>query len=215
MSKLKKLANILLNKLPKSKQNRFIYLDCEYVNETLGTPQRPQKHHWTELVQFGALKFDNNEGKELCKLDIMMKPSIHHNELKEDQWDFFTKLTGLTKNQVSNGTSFEKGFTSLLDFIGDDPVIIMLGDQNVIENNAKELHVTHNPLNFCKLKPILVGEDQKFKQLCSGELYKTVGLEPNDIIPENERDRSANQTHNALFDARSMAWFVYKILQNK
>jgi len=214
---MKRLTQTFLNRLPKTKNNRLVYLDCEYINQTLGTPQRPLKHHWKELVQFGALKFDNNEGKELCKLDIIMKPSIHYDELTEEQWKFFTKLTGIKMNQIVNGITFENGFKSLKEFISDDPVIIMLGDQEVIENNASDLNIKHEPLNFFKLKPILVEEDETtFKQLCSGELYKVVGLKPEDIIPEYQLIMLENQlTHNALFDARSMAWFVYKILQNK
>src|SRR5437868_2298222 len=91
-----KVKSILFDKLPKSK--KVVYLDLEYLNQTLGSPIRPEAHHWKEVVQIGALEFDNENGCETRKLDIMINPIIHSSELTADQWVFFTKLTGLTQH---------------------------------------------------------------------------------------------------------------------
>lgn len=101
-------------------------------------------------------------------------------------------------------------FASFQEFCGTLPVVVMLGDKDVLEFNFSALHVPVPKMEYTRLKPILCGVDAKtYEPVCSGELHKLVGLSVEEIIPDNE----AKRAHNGLFDARSMAWFVQKTIE--
>jgi hypothetical protein len=201
------------NILEKIIQKRCVYLDLEYIHEVLGE-QRPNPEHWKEVVQIGALEFDNDTGKEIQKLDLIIKPKFYVDALSEKQWIFFENLTHLKRDIIINGLDFKNAFEQLLNFIGNKQVITMLGDQSVLEYNAKLCGLSTPKFNFVKLKPLLIEADEKmYKPLFSSDLYKVVALTIKDIIPANEYDQNS-QPHNALFDARSMAFFVHKMIKS-
>jgi len=192
---------------------RTIYMDLEYINETLGIKTRPKPEHWKEVVRICALEFDNELGKEISKLDIMVKPRIYCEKLTEDEWTFFTQLSGLSKKSILAGQTFENAFGTLNEFIDGKQVLIMSGDLEVIEFNAKICGMSIPKLNFIKLKQILVEIDKStYSDLCSCDLHKIVGLKSLDVIPKDEQNINFQENvHNALFNARSMAWFIFKM----
>ena len=101
--------------------------------------------------------------------------------------------------------NFLNAWTEFKTFVGNDPLVIMLGDREVYkwnfrligENRDEEL----DRMNFIILKPLL---EEQHRRYCSGELYKLVGLTADEV--------SSGGTHDALFDARSMANFCARYI---
>lgn len=176
-----------------------VYADAEYINKALGLERRPQKGEWKEVVQIGAVKIDHKTGEIVGRFNKLVLPTIHMNEMTEDQWEHFTKLTGLTKKRVvEEGRDFKKTFSRFMKFCGDSLVVVMQGDEEVYKLNFKELKAKAPPMNFIRLKPFLVAIDKaKYSPLFSSDLYKLVGAKID-----------KGQAHDAEFDATSMAMFV-------
>jgi hypothetical protein len=187
-----------------------IYMDLEYIHETIHIG-RPEKEHWKEIVKIDLIEFDHEIGKEVLKFSIVVKPSLFGNKLDDIQWQIFNELTGLTKEYVSKGCEFKDAMKQLCDFVNGRPVIIMSGDEHVIEFNSKICNMDKPNIKFLVLKPILLQVNkEKYSGYIGGDMYKLVGLEMNDIKPHNESHIILNK-HESLFNARSIAFFVHLI----
>lgn len=206
-----------------------VYLDLEYINRNLGFHCRPNlAKDWTEIVQFGAVKFNHQSHKELGHFNRLVKPTIYSDNLNDTQWKFFENLTGLKQNEIMNtGHDLANTFQEFQDFTDGHQVIVMQDDQYILEQNLKTIDESFDIEDFWQLKPILLkntenepGLHERYKNLCSGELYKEIFRDDNHEIPadndgvellilgpEGLKNFDMN-AHNALFDARSMAMFV-------
>eukprot|EP01089_Gocevia_fonbrunei_P013745 TRINITY_DN3589_c0_g1_i2.p1 TRINITY_DN3589_c0_g1~~TRINITY_DN3589_c0_g1_i2.p1 ORF type:complete len:204 (-),score=20.98 TRINITY_DN3589_c0_g1_i2:20-631(-) len=189
----------------------IVYLDLEYISEGLKQHARPTASQWKEVVQFGAVKFDHSLGKEIGKFNCFTKPTVFQSQMDDKDWEYFYDVTALDRDTLMKGTDFMDAFAEFQKFQDKLPVVIMLGDQDVLTYNFTALNVDVPKMEYTKLKPLLCEFSEKYENLCSSDLHKDVGLIAKDIVPDNESVRA----HDGLFDARSMAWFVQKNLEDQ
>ena len=190
--------NNIINLLKKE----VVFADAEYIHRNLENMRRPEKQHYKEVTQIGAAKYKN--GNEIATFNMKVRPSIKGPKLSEKSWLEYKNITGVDKESVMEcSNSFIDVWNKFTRFVDGNPIIIMLGDKDVYKWNFKLLEkigcdVKENldNMNFIKLKPLL---DEKHQKYCSGELYKIVGLTSKEV--------SEGETHDALFDAKSMALF--------
>lgn len=210
-AQVRKKLKVELGKL--FEQAEVVYLDLEYIHETLAQNCRPKPHHWKEVVQFGAVKFNHAAGKEVDYFNRIVTPTVHVDKMDDSAWQQFEAITGLSKDAALKGEDFQLVWKDFQEFRKGSLVVVMLEDQDVLETNHKALRscMSTEP-RYIKLKPVLSSVDTEFNALCSGELYRQVSLRMEDVVPEG--DEEVQRTHNGLFDARSMAWFVQEILSS-
>ncbi len=176
-----------------------IYLDLEYIYPGMNAGSgRPTQKDLRQIVQIGAILFDNDQGKELSVLNILTIPA-YNKELPP----FFVELTGIDKKQLEEeGISFERGFKELVSFCGDHPVWTFDKDQEVLEQNCSYFNIEFPWQKFERVKPKLIQWGIAPNDYSSGTLYQAVGLE------------MSGQVHNALHDVRSMAGAVHVLEKN-
>ncbi len=63
-----------------------VYLDLEYIHETLKQKCRPNHANWKEVVQFGAVKFDHREGREVEKYSCLVRPNVFTGLMDDEAW---------------------------------------------------------------------------------------------------------------------------------
>lgn len=177
----------------------YVVLDLEYCYSgmTEGTP-RPTHKNNRQIVQIAAIIFDMKTGKEYAKLDLVVRPTY-----EKQVGSFFTKLTGITQQQVDRGVSLEDGLRTLEDFIGNHPVLTYDKDWFVLHQNASYIDYTLTVIArpFVRIKHLLYLYGIDSSQYSSGSLYTAVGLD------------MKGHVHNALHDVRSLARSLF-VLQN-
>lgn len=187
----------------------MIAVDTEYIPETavdgLVSSGRPDvKITYCEIMQIGAAKLDEH-GNEIETLNLTIKPSfISH----IPEW--LSIMTGMTEEKREKGVTLEEGVKRLNDFIGDDKSVwTFSGDWYVLSNSAKKHNIVLPFSEFQLVKPKLLEwgvtekdfKDKGFKELCSGDLHKVLGIE----LP----DSGETDTHNATHDARSLVYSIF------
>ncbi len=187
----------------------MIAVDHEYIPENASMGDVPSgrpdvQTTYCEIVQIGACKLDAS-GREVATLNIIVQP---YRIKTIPPW--LSRLTGMTAEKRATGLSFPEAFKKLLEFIGDDNEIwIFSGDWWVLEGNARA-HGLHFPFTkpFNRLKPLLAEKGVTleqfnkagFNEICSGGLYKVLGI----TLPHIE----GVGAHDATHDARSLAYSV-------
>jgi DNA polymerase III alpha subunit (gram-positive type) len=173
-----------------------IYVDTEYIysgmNETSG---RPTSKDQREIVQISAVKFDNKSGKELDHFDILISPKI-----VSPFPPFFSKLTGISLEELEKGIPFENAVNKFLNFCEDFSIWTFDKDHEVFEQNFK-FHKIESlfPKSFIRVKPLLINWNINPEDYSSGTLYKAAGL------------KMEGHVHNALHDVRSMSNAIHKL----
>lgn len=190
----------------------MIGIDTEYVahNAVQGDIPGPRPNPqsvYCEIMQIGACKLDG-QGQEVGTLNLTVRAHILS---RIPKW--LTTLTGMTEEKRSLGISFPEALKELVSFIGDDDDIWTFGgDWWVFEANMKA-HDLVSPFAgpFQRLKPILDEHDltlerfksEGFSEVCSGGLYKVLGLQ----LPTIE----GVGAHDAAHDARSLIHAVHHL----
>lgn len=190
----------------------MIGIDHEYIpeNATSGdTPsERPDVQKvYCEIMQMGACKLDS-EGKEIGVLNLIVKA---HRIQTIPLW--LSSMTGMTEEKRATGVSFREALQKLVEFVENDKQLwTFSGDWWVLEGNAKA-HGISLPFEkpFSRVKPLLADkgitlEDYRskgFSEVCSGGLYRVLGIELPDI--------EGVGAHDAAHDARSLAHSVYRL----
>ncbi len=190
----------------------MIGIDHEYIAENAVQGDKPGERPdvqnvYCEIMQIGACKL-NAEGKEIGVLNLVVKAhKIHTIPL------WLSHMTGMTEERRAQGVSFPEALEELIKFVGDDDQIWTFnGDWWVLEGNTRAHNIVlpfSKPFN--RLKPLLPEhginvDDFKpfgFNEVCSGGLYKVLGIE----LPEIE----GVGAHDAAHDARSLAHAVYRL----
>ena len=176
-------------------KSRIVYLDLEYINQALlSEPQeRPKPHHWKEVVQCGALRFDHDKGCEEASLSLLVKPTLHVDEMTEAAWDRFRDITHLERERImTEGTSLTLAWESILTFSQDLPIVIMLGDRDVLEADlaARRISLEAAEREWLRLKPILVSVNpERWTSVWSGQVFRHVGLTEAELVPQDQRER--------------------------
>jgi hypothetical protein len=190
----------------------MIGIDHEYIPENAAQGDTPSERPdvqkvYCEIMQMGACKLDA-AGREIDVLNVIVRAHrIHAIPL------WLSRMTGMTKEKRTTGLSFPDALRQLVDFVGDDKDLwTFSGDWWVLEGNAKA-HGISMPFEkpFNRLKPLLADkgitlEDYRskgFNEVCSGGLYKVLGID----LPNIE----GAGAHDAAHDARSLARSVYHL----
>ena len=175
--------------------------DSEYLNGSLGTGARPGPEVWKEVVQIGAVKYRG--GKQVATFNRYVTPTVHK-EMPAAQWESFTEITNIKKETLfSDGADFKEVFDAFMTFADGAPIVVIAGDREVYKWNFRLIGEKSDEkidkMSWIILRPLLPTELQT---LNSGDLYTKVGLS------EAEVCTGGLTTHNALFDATSMALFL-------
>ncbi len=181
-----------------------VFADAEYLNGTLGIGIRPGPEVWKEVVQIGAVKYAAGEkvASNFCEL---VRPTVKGETLEQEKWKFFEQLTAL--HVMAHGRPFEEVWQEFMAFVDGAPIVIMLGDREVYKWSFQLLGKPNDEvidaMDWIILKPLL---GEKFSGYGSGDLYQAVGFTADEVCPNLA-------THDALFDASSMALFCthYKV----
>jgi hypothetical protein len=179
---------------------RVVVSDAEYLNETISV-SRPSEDHWKEVVQIGAVEIVGGKlGARFCSY---CAPGPQSDSLTQTQWDSFEEITAIPKKTVTEcENSYADVWLSFVEFCGKDPIVVIAGDREVHKWThalaGKAIDEEINGMPWVILRPLL---PPNLAHLCSGELYKMVGLSEKDVL-------EGSSTHNALFDAISMALFL-------
>ncbi len=181
-----------------------IFSDSEYMHEHI-LIGRPELAHWKEVTQLAAVKWDIKNGKPLEQFCHFVKPK-RAAEVPETFWQKHNEITGIEKENILSAKPFPEVYANFLDFCGNYPIVVFALDWHVHQRNMADYSVTLDTSSYKILKPVLVASNEKFNNICSGELYIEIGLSQQDVLP-------AGSTHNALFDSMSMAKFVGKMVQ--
>jgi hypothetical protein len=175
--------------------------DSEYLNGSLATRARPGPEVWKEVVQIGAVKYRG--GKPVGTFNRYVTPKVHM-DMSEESWKVFTEITNIQKDTlISEGSDFEDVWKALWEFSNGAPVVVIAGDREVYKWNFRLLGQNKDEeidaLPWIILRPLLPLDLQA---LNSGDLYTIVGF------TETQVCSGGLTTHNALFDATSMAIFL-------
>lgn len=177
-----------------------VYLDLEYMYSGMTEKSgRPTSKDLRQIVQIGAILFDNERNQELDNLSILTFPTFNK-ELPA----FFVDLTNITQADLSMyGISFTDGLKRFFDFTNQHPIWTFDLDQEVLEQNCRYVNI-HFPFqnDFIRVKPNLSKWNIDPDHYSSGTLYQAVGL------------KLKGHVHDALHDVRSMARAVH-ILEQK
>lgn len=186
----------------------IVFADAEYLNGALTTNERPKEHHWKEVTQIGAVRC--KDGKIIDRFNLHVFPRIKaaSDDMSDAAWNEYNRITHITKQDVmSNTMQFEEAWVKFLEFVNNDPIVIMLGDREVYKWNWRLLNNNKDKIdamNWTILKPLLNENHRKF---CSGELATAIGI---DVVPHLPTGLT---THDALYDATSMALYCLHQLQ--
>ena len=187
------------NILDLTQNDTVVFSDAEYIHEYLSYG-RPQKNHWKEVTQIGAVKYQ--KGKPIETFNRNIRPDIKALSLSTEDWKNYESVTGICKDIVMNyEENFNQVWKDYKKFVNDHTIVIMLGDKDVFKWNLKlinsDVKNELSSLKFIKLKPLLPNE---YHHLSSGQLYEIVGKTSFDVAPDGK-------VHDALFDAKSMGLF--------
>jgi hypothetical protein len=192
----------------------MIAIDHEYLSESapLGdTPgERPDVQNvYCEIMQIGACKLDA-DGIEIGTFNVTVQShKLHHIPV------WLSRMTGMSEEKRAMGLPYPEALRQLVEFIGDDKEIwTFSGDWWVVEGNVKAHQIPMPPQfqqPFQRAKPLLADKGvtlEQFKQagfseVCSGGLYKVLGI----TLPAIE----GVGTHDASHDARSLAHSVFHL----
>jgi inhibitor of KinA sporulation pathway (predicted exonuclease) len=149
----------------------------------------PNEHR--ELVQIGAVKLSTPDFSAVDTFECLVKP-VRNPHLS----DYFIKLTHITQAEVdTRGLPFAEAAARLHLFCQGGA--IALGsygtDGDVMHENARLHNAPLPPFSFHDLRPLFDHAGLNTKAHSSGTLYKALGL------------TLTGHTHNALFDATSLA----------
>lgn len=190
----------------------MIAIDTEYIAEDAVQGKIPGvrpdvRTTYCGVIQIGAIKLDE-EGNEVDTLNLLIKPSFI-----ETMPEWLVTLTRITEEQRKEGISFKEAIELLVRFIGNDTNIWVFAGDGFVFSNAIKRHDMHVVLPEFKLvKPKLeewglveARFREKGLEVCSGNLYKVLDID----LPAD------GNAHNALHDARSMAYSVFRLLNRK
>lgn len=193
------------------KSGTIVFADAEYIHEMLSLMVRPAPTHYKEVTQIGATKYI--KGKEMDIFNMRVRPEVMGPKLTDKEWAIYRLITKVSKEEVMNplNNTFIPVWNNFMKFVGSSPIVIMLCDREVYKWNFKLLGYDRdselNNMDFIILKSLLIPEHQKY---VSGELYKLIKIRENEI-PEMGKPETLfpviDNTHDALFDARSMALY--------
>ena len=185
-----------------ARNHRVIFADAEYLNESLSLGIRPTQDHWKEVTQIGAVRCEKGKICETFNMSVLpriMGKDI--SQMNEISWQRYEQITGVNKETVmSVSMHFEDAWEKFKAFVGNDPIVIMLGDREVYKWNWKLLNEDKNEeidkMDWIILKPQLKNEHKSY---CSGELASLLNI------------KIDGNTHDALYDAMSMALYCLNI----
>lgn len=175
-----------------------IYIDLEYMYSGMTRESgRPTESDQREILQIAAIKYDIVLGKEISHFDMLVLP-VFSTEIPS----FFTELTGITKEQIQErGVTFPQAIKDFCVFSKGYDIWTFDKDWDVIRQNCEFHNISFpfamNP--FARVKEKLVAWSIDAEKYTSGTLYKAAKIAP----------PTTGQTHNALFDVRSMASSVH------
>eukprot|EP00026_Physarum_polycephalum_P018404 Phypoly_transcript_19981.p1 GENE.Phypoly_transcript_19981~~Phypoly_transcript_19981.p1 ORF type:complete len:232 (+),score=39.82 Phypoly_transcript_19981:51-698(+) len=209
MSKYTTLQSVLTL----ARTGTVIFADAEYLHGALATKKRPDAGVWKYAVQIGAVKYAKGSKVEtfsalISPANLQLTGNKEGVTLDEEGWTFFEQLTALKRSDlVEKGKPFTEVWSQFTNFIGNNPIVIMVGDKEVykwthkLQGTPKDDEI--DTMEWIRLKPLLNEKGVELSGLDSGQLYERVGLAKEDVCP-------GLAGHDALFDACSMALFCTK-----
>ena len=184
-----------------SSGRRVVVSDFEYINEALGDA-RPTQAQWKEVVQMGAVEIVNGAiGKSF---NIKVHPRIKKDALTPAQWEAFTEITNVKKEDVLSPTlMFEEAWQQYVNFINGDVIVVISGDREVSKWNWTLVGAPKDDeidrMNWVILKPLLA---EPLRKYFSGQLHEQVKGVPFEFGQESLI------SHDCFRHAQSMAHFV-------
>lgn len=179
--------------------NEIIFSDSEYIHENM-LVGRPGTHHWKEVTQLAAVKWDLRSGKSVDTFSEFVRPK-RTPDIAEECWKQHQLITGLDTKAIQQAKPFPEVYARYINFCSQLPIVVFDRDWHVHSASMKEHGIALDTSHYRILKPVLVSIDKKYESICSGELYREIGLAQEEVLPHGS-------THNALFDSMSMALFV-------
>lgn len=186
------------------------FLECEYVCRGMPLKSRPNPYtNLTEIVKITCLKCNTLTNSHIDLFSQLVKP--FDVSISNANFEWFEELSGLSYDALMEGKSLNSAVESLKIFMGDDPVVIMGGDKDVIFCNTLrrfgcgwDITSTHNVLS---LKPHLsyffdVVNISSTKYTSSGELIKNLNAEFRICKPHS------TPKHNTEWNVKSMSAFI-------
>lgn len=176
--------------------SKRVYIDLEYLYPGM-TPDkgRPSEKEQRQIVQMGAIIFDNETGQEIDPFDVLVEPAF-----EKILPPFFVELTRISQDMVNTkAIPFPNALRRLVSFCKDYPIWTFHADQSVLEQNCQYFNISF-PFKtpFIRVKDLLANWGVAPDQYSSGTLFKAAGLKMNEAL-----------VHNALHDVRSMANAVW------
>lgn len=169
----------------------YIILDMEWNQPLYAkmTVTEPVVLH-AEVVQIGAVKLDES----FCVTDtfnIIIAPKYYKKMHKKVQ-----TLTGITNEELKNGTPFPEAFSSFFDWCGEDFIILTWGpdDIPVLKDNLTLHAISHECIPKSYNLQVLF-DAQITKEHKQTSLSKAL-----EILGE-----TGDEAHNALHDAKNTA----------
>lgn len=170
----------------------LILFDTEYTAWEGSQARRwSAPHEFREIVQIGAIRIDTDTFEELSSFETLILPI--KNPLLSD---YFIALTGITQDDVdAHGKSLEEALSEFSAWAGNDELYSFGWDVDHIINNTK-----FNGISF----PFDAHKFHDVRSVFEDEGISTKGY-MSSTIPEAFGEKNPSVSHNALYDARSIA----------
>lgn len=172
--------------------SKRIYVDLEYLYPGMTAEKgRPSDKEQRQIVQIGAILFDNTTGRECTSFDVLVEPAF---EKKLPL--FFVHLTHITQRMVdTKAIPFREALKQFVSFCKNYSIWTFHADQSVLEQNCRYFGIRF-PFEapFVRVKSFLPAWGVDPNQYSSGTLFQAAQLKMENM-----------QVHNALHDVRSMA----------
>jgi hypothetical protein len=182
---------------------RVCYLDLEYVHEVIETRKRPDAAHWKVVTQFGVCVWSHRSGTEEKHASWFVLPE-RQDLITEAMWQAHAEITHLNRDDVLKlGRPLAQVWKDFAAWALEcDAVVIMLGDADVLRQTSLGRTAVDEVLQKAiRLKPVLTDFDKfAFNDINSGALRR--------MITCRDPFWDEGDEHNALYDARCMAYFV-------
>ena len=182
--------------------NNIIIFDTEYTAWE-GSQERnwSEEDEYKEIVQIAAIKIIN--GKIVDEFDILIKPKIN-----SYLSDYFTNLTGISNEDLTNSIDFEDGVYKFRKFCGDFDVYAYGKDYDIIVDNFKLYNIPSDNIlkwkeNNYDIRNYFESKNIDSSKFSSGTIYQITGKTFEDF-----------SQHNALWDSKSV-FYAIKYLESK
>lgn len=181
--------------------NNIIIFDTEYTAWE-GSQERnwSEEDEYKEIVQIAAIKII--DGKIVDEFDILIKPKIN-----SYLSDYFTNLTGISNEDLTNSIDFEDGVNKFRKFCGEFDVYAYGSDYNIILDNFKLYNIQSDEIlkwkkNNYDIRDYFEEKNIDTSKFSSGTIYQITNKTYDDFFQ-----------HNALWDSKSI-FYAIKYLES-